>query len=179
MRRFVRGFGWLVAAVLAPGTVLAVVILLLVRTQPGHEYLLRVAVRQLSGEVNGQVEVGGVQAGSILSGFRLHGLTIRDAGGRPVIEADSLDVRYSFPDLIRRNIVLVPARIWAPRLTIEWGEQGVPSNIETLFRARGPAGRATGRELRLLSRTSGRRNPRGRGRRGPPGSPNPPARRER
>ena len=140
MRRFVRGFGWLVAAVLAPGTVLAVVILLLVRTQPGHEYLLRVAVRQLSGEVNGQVEVGGVQAGSILSGFRLHGLTIRDAGGRPVIEADSLDVRYSFPDLIRRNIVLVPARIWAPRLTIEWGEQGVPSNIETLFRARGPAG---------------------------------------
>ncbi|MSR22214.1 MAG: translocation/assembly module TamB [Gemmatimonadetes bacterium] len=149
MAGVVRTFAWLVAGILLLGVSAVGIAVVLARTQPGHEYLLRVALRQLSSGLNGEVEVAGIRAGNILSGFRLTGVSIRDPDGRPVFEADSLDVRYSFRDLLRKNVVLVPTLIWAPRVLIEQIEEGGPTNVELLLGTMDDGGGSSGFSVAL------------------------------
>ena len=111
---------------------------LLVRTQPGHDFVLRMSLRQLESRVNGRIAVDALRSDGLLRGFTLHGVSITDDRGRPFAEVDSMRVRYSLRALLRREIVLVPADVWRPRVVLETLHGDSASNVARIF-AREPA----------------------------------------
>ncbi|MEX0856113.1 MAG: translocation/assembly module TamB domain-containing protein, partial [Gemmatimonadota bacterium] len=122
------GLGALALLLIAAGLVF-----LLLRSQPGHDFFLRMALRQAPSYVNGEVEIGGIRSDGLLRGFSLQNLTIRDGEGRPFLAADSLEVRYSIRDLLAGNIVIVPVRLWSPKVTIETLPSDSLSNVVRIF----------------------------------------------
>ena len=106
---------------------------ILVRTQPGHDFVLRMSLRQLEGRVNGTIAVDGLRSDGLLRGFTLHGVSIADDRGRPFAEVDSLRLRYSLRALLRREIVLVPADVWHPRVVLETLHGDSASNVARIF----------------------------------------------
>ena len=122
------------------------------RTRPGHEFFLRTALARAEEELDGELSIEALTSGGLLRGFTLHGVRLTDPEGRPFVTADSIRVRYSLPELIRRNVVLVPADIWGPRVVIESLHGAAGSNVDRIFRLRGgsgPEGGAGGLALSL------------------------------
>lgn len=147
--RLLWGLGACLLALLLAQGALA---LLLVRTRPGHEFFLRTALSRVEALLDGELGIEALTSGGLLRGFTLHGVRLTDPEGRPFITADSIRVRYSLPELIRRNVVLVPADIWGPRVVIESLHGAAGSNVDRIFRRRGgsgPGGGATGLALSL------------------------------
>ena len=133
MARVRRAFGWMILGLAFLALVVGALGLALVQSQPGHDFLLRTAVRQLAGYVDGQVQVGAIRSDGILRGSSLHHISIHDMGGRPFAEIDSLQLRYSARDLLARELVLVPVRVWQPRITIETLAPDSVSNVVRIF----------------------------------------------
>ncbi|MEX1256809.1 MAG: translocation/assembly module TamB [Gemmatimonadota bacterium] len=129
----VRVARWIGVGLVLLTVVVLALAYLLIRSQPGHDFALRLGLRQLSGLVNGQVAVAGIHSSGLLQGFTLRGLAIRDAEGRPFLEADSVRVRYSYRELLARRIVLVPVGLWGADITIETLSHGARSNVERIF----------------------------------------------
>ena len=133
--RRLRLTGALVLGVLLASLVLGV--LLLAGTRTGHGLLLRTAVARAEALLEGELAVGALTTDGLLGGFTLHGVRLADPEGRPFVTADSIRVRYALPELIRRNIVLVPVDIWSPRVVIE-SLHGMPdSNVDRIFPGNG------------------------------------------
>lgn len=129
--RRLRLTGAVVLGVLLASPVLGV--LLLAGTRTGHGFLLRTALARAEALLEGELAVGALTSGGLLGGFTLHGVRLADPGGRPFVTADSVRVRYSLPELVRRNVVLVPVDIWSPRVVIE-SLHGTPgSNVDRIF----------------------------------------------
>jgi len=133
MARVRRAFGWMLIGLLLLVVVIGALGLALVQSQPGHDFLLRTAVRQLTGYIDGRVEVGAIRSDGILRGFSLHDISIHGLDGRPFAEIDSLQLRYSARDLLARELVLVPVRVWRPRITIETLPPDSVSNVVRIF----------------------------------------------
>lgn len=140
MKLATRVLAW-IASGLGIGIVIsAVFALVLIRSQPGHDFFLRIALGQATRLIQGEVTVGRLTSPGLLRGFTLHEVSIRDDAGRPFVSADSMRVRYSFSDLLRRNIVLVPVEIWSPNFVIETLHGDERSNLERMIRGRGDDG---------------------------------------
>ena len=137
--RHLRALGVVLLALLAVQGALAIV---LVRTQPGHEFFLRAALSRAQALLDGEFSVEALTSGGLLQGFTLHGVRLTDPDGRPFVTADSIRVRYSVPELIRRNVVLVPADVWGPSVVIETLHGAPGSNVDRIFRTRGEPGPA-------------------------------------
>jgi len=133
MGRTVRTFGWLGAAALALVLVLGAAVFFLLQSRAGHDFILRTALGLVPRYVNGEVQVDGIRSGGLLHGFTLSGVAVRDVEGRPLLEADSVRVRYSWRDLLARELILVPAEFWRPRVTIETLHGDDRSNVERIF----------------------------------------------
>ena len=133
MSTTLRVLRWMGGGLLFVLVLVAAAAFLLLQTQPGHDFILRMALNQLPQYVNGEVEVEGLRSDGLLHGVTLHGISVRDAGGRPFVEADSLRVQYSLRDLLRRELVLVPAEVWRPRVTIETLHGDTGSNVQRIF----------------------------------------------
>jgi len=133
MARVRRAFGWMLIGLAVLAVAIGALALALAQSQPGHDFLLRTAVRQLTGYIDGRVEVGAIRSDGILRGFSLHDISIHDMDGRPFAEIDSLQLRYSARDLLARELVLVPVRVWRPRITIETLEPDSVSNVVRIF----------------------------------------------
>jgi hypothetical protein len=150
-----RAFWWIGG----PLIVLALLVLgatyLLLQTRPGHEFLLRAALERAAGAMDGELEVRGIRSDGLLRGFTLTGVAIRDAEGRPFVEADSVQVGYSVRELVGRKIALRPARIWNPSITVETLHGEERTNVERIFtRPDEPEGPPAERTLTLsLSRS--------------------------
>jgi hypothetical protein len=150
-----RAFWWIGG----PLIVLALLVLgatyLLLQTRPGHEFLLRAALERAAGAMDGELEVRGIRSDGLLRGFTLTGVAIRDAEGRPFVEADSVQVGYSVRELVGRKIALRPARIWNPSITVETLHGQARTNVERIFtRPDEPEGPPAERTLMLsLSRS--------------------------
>ena len=119
MKIAARIMRWISGGLFALLLVLTGLTVLLLYTQPGHDFFLRAAMTQMPRLVNGEVAVGGLRSDGLLRGFTLHDVAISDRANRPFVTADSLSIRYSISDLIRRNIVLVPVDVWSPSVVIE------------------------------------------------------------
>jgi len=126
---WILGGGVLLVALLAAG------LALLIESRPGHDLFLRMALRQLPRYVNGEVVIGGLHSEGLLRGFTLRGVAIRDAEGRPFIEADSLRVGYSALGLLKRELILVPMDSWGLRVTVETLHGDTLSNAQRIFPA--------------------------------------------
>ena len=120
---------WVGGGILVLLVALAGFAFILLRTQPGHDLFLRAALPQAARFVNGEVRVGGLRSEGLLRGFTLRDLSVADSAGRSFLLADSLRIRYSISDLLRRNIVLVPVDIWGPRVVVETLHGDSRSNV--------------------------------------------------
>lgn len=105
---------------------LAVVIVLLVllvvvltRTEYGVERSGRVAVDQLRGMVNGELQVERFTSGGLLAGVTLHGVAIDGPDGRPFLRADSARLAYRFRTLLGGAIVFDRLILHSPDVVIE------------------------------------------------------------
>jgi hypothetical protein len=133
MAALARGLKWTGIVVLTLALGAAALLYVLIQTGPGHDFLLRTALQQLPRFVNGEVEIRGIRSDGLLRGVTLQGVSIRDDRGRPFAEIDSVQVRYSARDLLNRDIVLVPARMWGPHVTIEALAPDSVLNVTRIF----------------------------------------------
>jgi translocation and assembly module TamB len=85
-------------------------VLIVTQTRWGREQVRHMALEQLRGATDGEVEIGRME-GDLLRRIRLIDVAIRDEQGRPFLVADTLSTRYSLLSLIRQRIVLTDTRL--------------------------------------------------------------------
>ena len=112
--------------------ILSALAFVLLRTQPGHDLFLRATLAQVPRFLSGEVAIGRLRSDGLLRGFTLEDVRVADAAGRPFVTADSLRVRYSISDLVRRNVVLVPVDIWSPTVVFETLHGDSASNVRRI-----------------------------------------------
>lgn len=117
--RMVRGLLRLGAVLSVLVLLLALGILVVLRTGPGQAFALNRAIAFLEGRIDGELRVGGIRSASLLGGFVLHEVALVGPGGRPFLEVDSLAVAYSPAPLLAGEVLLDRVRLWRPRVTLE------------------------------------------------------------
>jgi hypothetical protein len=144
------GFWALLALVGIVGLVVAAVAFFS-QTAAGHRMVLDELLGRIRGALAGELVVGGIRAQTLLAGFTLTDVRLDAEGGRPVLDADSLVVRYSLLSLVvgsprirsatvhglalqisraPGDDVLNVQRILAPGPTTDTLSSGSPSTIE-------------------------------------------------
>jgi autotransporter translocation and assembly factor TamB len=133
-RRLLRGLRVFVAGFVVLAVVVGVFLAFLLQTGPGQTLVLRTVLSQVDRVVQeGRVEVASIRSDGLLRGMTLRGVAIRDAGGRPFLEADSIRVAYSVRTFFQREVVLTPVDVWAPRVVIETLHGEPRSNLARIF----------------------------------------------
>ncbi len=80
--------------------VVVVVVALVSQTAEGQRLVLDELLSRVQGSLAGQLSVGGIRSRTLLFGMTLTDVRLDAEGGRPVLEADSVVVRYSPLSLI-------------------------------------------------------------------------------
>lgn len=123
--------GWVRGAALRTvrGLFLAVFVILIMamaalyaalRTGPGQELAVVVALDRLRTRMVGDVRVGGIAASPDLSGsLGLIEVQVTDVTGATVVRADSARVRYSLLGLLRGRYEISQLDIWGPEVRIK------------------------------------------------------------
>ena len=93
-------------------------VIVLTQTDFGRERARRLVLGQLAGSVNGTVEIGRL-GGNLLEGVTLSELSIADTTGAKFLEADTLELRYSFRSLLSRRIHLSDVRLVHPTIVLD------------------------------------------------------------
>jgi len=93
-------------------------VLVLTNTDPGREQVLRIVMEQVDEVVEGQVEIERLE-GNLLRRIALRNLSVTDAEGRPLVEADHASFRYSIPALLRQRILLTDLRLEGARVVLD------------------------------------------------------------
>lgn len=92
-------------------SVIAIIaVLVLTQTDWGRRRVLAIGLGQLTSRVHGQVKIGRLH-GNLLVGARLADVVIADTAGRPFLNADTLELRYSLRSLLRKHLVLSDVRV--------------------------------------------------------------------
>lgn len=116
MKRAAR-YTWVVAAVVA--LLVLALFLVLTRTQLGTERAGRLALNQVRGMIEGQLEVERISSGRLLRGVTLHGVTLRGHDDRPFLTADSARLTYRFRTFLRGSLVFDQLVLHSPDIIIE------------------------------------------------------------
>jgi hypothetical protein len=98
------------AAAVVVGTLLVTALLVFTQTDWGREQVRRFAMDRLNRAAEGEITIGRIE-GNLLRRVRLVEVEIVDAQGRPFIQADTLETRFSVRSLLRRRIVLTDLRL--------------------------------------------------------------------
>jgi len=107
---YVAGGGALVGAML---------ILFLTQTDPGRRIVLRQFVDVLEGAAKGGiVRIEGI-SGNLFARIKLHGVSITDSAGRPLLLADTIETQYDFRAALGRRVALSGLRLVRPLIMIE------------------------------------------------------------
>lgn len=94
-------------------------VLFLTQTDPGRQIVLRRLVATLEGSARGGiVRVEGI-GGNLLTRIRLHGVSITDSAGRPLLLADTIETQYGFRAALGRRVDLSGLRLVRPLFMIE------------------------------------------------------------
>ncbi|KPJ84015.1 MAG: hypothetical protein AMS19_02310 [Gemmatimonas sp. SG8_23] len=134
VRRWVRRFRRTIAAVV----VLSIIALvLIVQTGRGQAFAVDVALGQVNRSLSGDLSVGGVRSGTLVSGATLLDVRLVTSDGRPFLTADSVTVRYSVPRAIIGGPPLRSTIIWGLDLEISKYTADQPMNLTRLV-APGP-----------------------------------------
>ena len=111
----------------------ALTVLVLLSTGPGHRLVGRWVVRALNGAIDGHVTIGDV-GGQLWHSADVRDVTFTSLDGRPVIRAERVQVRYSLLDLVRKRFRFAHVQVDHPVVNMVQGTDG-RWNIERLFRA--------------------------------------------
>lgn len=104
---------------LAIGIALAFLLLNLVaRTGPGHEFVLRQTLRALGKSIKGGTLVIGRVEGDLFQGARIYGLALRGRDGEPFILADSAHARYNVRTLLAPRIEVDSLVLFNPQVSV-------------------------------------------------------------
>ena len=117
-RRWIR-WPWnivraLIALILLMIPLIALTVATIVGTESGFRKVVQVGLEQYNPMIPGSIAVGRVH-GSLLEGFDLEGIALKDADGDPLFSLDALRLRWD-------PIGLVDGRLSIPLLSIERGE---------------------------------------------------------
>jgi translocation and assembly module TamB len=139
-------------AIAAAGIAFLLLLLVVVtQTDPGRELVRRQIVSILNDNSHGIVRVEGL-SGNLLTGVKLHGVSITDSARRPLLLADTIESRYGLRAVIGRRIELSGLRVVNALILLEqW--PGEKWNFERIFPrdtlAREPTKRGWGTWIRF------------------------------
>jgi hypothetical protein len=133
VNRALRFTAYILAGILV-GLVLAIaVVQLLSRTGWGQARVRDLALGWLQDRVAGEVTLGRVSGGGLLSGVVIHDFAILDSLGRTFVRADSAEVAYDLMTLIGGSVVLDDATIYGPVVNLELLPGDTLWNFERIF----------------------------------------------
>jgi autotransporter translocation and assembly factor TamB len=139
MARFaLRAAGVLIGLGVVAAAIVVGVAFTVLQTQTGHDFVLRMVLNQVPNHVDGEVRVESIRSDGLLRGFALGGVSIHDDRGRPFLEADALQLRYAYRELIWGRIALVPVEISGPHFVLETLHGDEYSNLARIFRLTDP-----------------------------------------
>jgi uncharacterized protein involved in outer membrane biogenesis len=124
------------------GIVLLALPLLLIgilATPPMTRIVVRKALPRVNAQLNGELRVAEI-GGSLLGRIHLGGVTLRDASGEVVIQAEHVALNYGLRDLLRGRISLGPIFLDRPVVRLVKSHPGEPYTLLRVFdRNRDPA----------------------------------------
>ncbi len=144
------GIATLIAAIL--GATGAVIL-----TRPGRSLLARLVTEESNRLVRGTVTIGRLE-GNFISRLTLDSVVVRDTAGQLVADFPRLELHFSLPLLLARQIVLSDVRAIDPRVEVVKHRSGRMNYEEVLRLGEGPnnGGPGTLIELRNLEIVNGR-----------------------
>jgi hypothetical protein len=125
-------------------------ILLLTRTEWGHERSRRFAVAWLADRIHGELQIGRVTSSGLLGGVKIHDFRIIDPRGRPFVRADSVELEYNWRTLLAGEIVMTRAVLHQPEVILEQLPGDTIWNYENVFADTTPQQAERGRSLILF-----------------------------
>ena len=113
-RRRILGatFRWTIAVI---GLVVLAAVAGLSQTREGHAFVLQSALDRIRSSLAGELVIGGIRSGTLLTGATLVDVRLDAESGREFLRADSIVVRYSLASLVTGGRPI--------RSTIFWGAE--------------------------------------------------------
>jgi uncharacterized protein involved in outer membrane biogenesis len=96
--------------------------MLILRTSWGSEKLRRVVVSRVNDQIQGHFEIAALKFGG--DRLALRGVELRDPHGRLVADIAAIDVAYSVPRLLHKEVRVTALRIDTPQLGLLSGADG-------------------------------------------------------
>ena len=109
------------------------------QTAPGQQMVLDEILRRVRGALAGELTVGGIRSQTLLAGFSLTEVRLDAEGGRPVLEADSLVLRYSLLSLAVGSPRIRSSTFHGLALQISRGPGDDALNVERILAPGPPA----------------------------------------
>jgi len=120
----------------------------LAQTESGQRLVVDYAMGIARDRLAGDLEVQGVRSGSLLTGLTLQGVSLDAAGGRPLLAADSVVIRYSPLTLLIGSPRVRSTTLFGLDLVIGRNGASDTLNVSRVTR-RAPEGSAPGRPTTL------------------------------
>jgi len=109
------------------------------QTAAGQRMVLDELLGRVRGALAGELRVGGIRSQTLLAGFTLTDVGLDAEGGRRVLEADSVVLRYSLLSMIAGNPRISSATLHGLDLEISRGPDDDAMNVERIVARRAPA----------------------------------------
>lgn len=106
------------------------------QTAAGQRMVLDELLGRVRDQLAGELTVGGIRSQTLLAGFTLTDVRLDAQGGRPVLEADSLLLRYSILSFLLGNPRLGSATFHGLDLVVSRGPADELLNVEQILAAR-------------------------------------------
>ena len=114
-----RVAGWSAGTVLGIVLLVLVAVLIIDRSEWGTRQVGERAIDFLDDQIAGDIQVGRITGGGILSGVMLHDVVVVDSIGRPVLRADSARLGYAVRSFLAGDVVLNRVELWSPYAVLE------------------------------------------------------------
>lgn len=114
------------------------------QTREGQEVVLQAALDRLRGELAGELLVGGIRSGTLVTGATLTDVRLETSDGRPFLRADSVVLRYSLASFVAGGSIIRATTLWGLDVEISRYAPGQPLTVTRLLRESGPGTSAPG-----------------------------------
>ncbi len=143
---------WVGGGFVAAVAIVAIALVVFTRTQFGVEKTGRYLLNTVAGSVNGSMDVDRITSrGGLLGGLTLHGVDVRTADGRPLVQADSVSLSYNWRTFLAGRIVFDALDLYRPRVVLERLPGDTAWNFQKLLASSGPdTATASARQLILI-----------------------------
>ncbi|MGH7529569.1 MAG: translocation/assembly module TamB domain-containing protein [Gemmatimonadales bacterium] len=122
---------------------LPLLLLVVISLPPVTRMIGRRLLPKINEQLNGRLDVADL-SGSLLGRLELHGVTLRDPAGDPVLQAERVELDYGLRDLLRGRISLGPILLVRPVVRLVKEHPGEPYSILQIFATGDDEKRETG-----------------------------------